>query len=520
MSEETLAGTGTGTGTGADTGTTAQSPPGATTKPAGRPGVVLVIVLALQTMLILDVNVVNIALPQLKESLGFSPTGLSWVLNSYLLTFGGLLLLGGRIGDILGHRRGLLIGVTVFTAASLLGGLATSAGLLLAARALQGVGAAVAAPTVLALISTHFTEERARARALGAYAAVSGSGAAIGLIGGGLLTDWLSWRWVLFINVPIGVALLALAPAFIRETDRSPGRFDLSGALMSTVGMTALVYGFIRAAEDGWGDPLTLGAFALAVVLLAAFVFIENNARQPIMPLRLLTDRNRVTGYLALLFVMAAGNSMFFFLTQFLQEVSDFSPIQAGLAFVPLALLILGASSVAAKALPKAGPRVLTAVGAAAMSASLFWYARIDPSSTYAADLLGPMLVAGLGMGTLLVGVTTILMSGVDPEDTGAASGLLNVMQQIGAALGLAIMVTVFGTASRDAEGHIPANLDPQGAANYVLTEGVTAAFTWGAVFTAATILLTLAMRAVPTGGGAAEEVAEEPADEKAVPLR
>jgi EmrB/QacA subfamily drug resistance transporter len=497
MSEETV------------TGTAGQSPP-----PKGddaatrRPGMVLVIVLALQTMLILDVNVVNIALPEVKEALDFTPTGLSWVLSSYLLTFGGLLLLGGRAGDVLGHRRGLLIGVTVFTAASLLGGLSNSAAMLLIARALQGVGAAIAAPTVLALIATHFTDEKSRARALGAYAAVSGSGAAIGLIGGGLLTDWLSWRWVLFINVPIGVALLIVAPMFIHETDRTPARFDLGGALTSTVGMTALVYGFIRAAESGWGDTLTLGSFALAVLLLVVFFFIETNARQPITPLRLFADRNRATGYLSLLFVMAAGNAMFFFLTQFLQEVRGFTPIQAGLAFVPLALLILATSSIAAKLLPRFGPRVLTAVGAAAISVGLVWFAQITPTSDYVSALLGPMLVAGLGMGTLLVGVTTILMSGIEPEETGAASGLLNVMQQIGGALGLAIMVTVFGSASRSAADDVPAGLDTKGVADFILTEGVTTAFAWGAGFTAATILLTLMMRTVPSAGG-------EPAQEQ-----
>jgi EmrB/QacA subfamily drug resistance transporter len=485
------------------TSTAGQSPPlkgdDAATR---RPGMVLVIVLALQTMLILDVNVVNIALPEVKEALDFTPTGLSWVLSSYLLSFGGLLLLGGRAGDVLGHRRGLLIGVTVFTAASLLGGLSNSAAMLLIARALQGVGAAIAAPTVLALIATHFTDEKSRARALAAYAAVSGSGAAIGLIGGGLLTDWLSWRWVLFINVPIGVALLIVAPMFIHETDRTPARFDLGGALTSTVGMTALVYGFIRAAESGWGDALTLGSFALAVLLLVVFFFIETNARQPITPLRLFADRNRATGYLSLLFVMAAGNAMFFFLTQFLQEVRGFTPIQAGLAFVPLALLILTTSSIAAKALPRFGPRVLTAVGAAAISVGLVRFAQITPTSDYVSALLGPMLIAGLGMGTLLVGVTTILMSGIEPEETGAASGLLNVMQQIGGALGLAIMVTVFGSASRSAADDVPAGLDAKGVADFILTEGVTTAFAWGAGFAAATILLTLIMRTVPSAGG------------------
>ncbi|MFI6602187.1 MFS transporter [Nonomuraea sp. NPDC050536] len=449
------------------------------------PGLVLAIVLICQTMFILDTNVVNIALPDIQRDLGFSAPGLSWVLNAYMLAFGGLLLLGGRAGDILGQRRALIGGVVVFTVASLAGGLATSAGMLLAARAAQGIGAAVSAPTVLALITVGFPEPARRARALGAYAAVSGSGAAIGLIAGGMLTDWISWRWVLFINVPIGVVLLILAPLFIAETGRNPGRFDLAGSLTSTLGMTALVYGFIRAAEQGFGDAITLGALGAAAVLLVLFVAVESRARQPIVPLRLFSDRNRAAGYLVLLFVLAAGNGMFFFLTQFLQQVRGYGPLQAGFAFVPLAVLILVSSSVAARLLPRVGAKALIAVGAAAISVALLWMTRLTPQAAYAAALLGPMLIAGLGMGVLLVGATTVLSSDIRAEDAGAASGLLNVMQQIGGALGLAILVTVFGAATRASRG----------TAHEVLTGGITTAFTVGSAFTACTILLALAMR-------------------------
>ncbi|WP_344584621.1 MFS transporter [Nonomuraea roseoviolacea] len=446
----------------------------------------LAIVLMCQTMFILDTNVVNIALPDIKQDLGFSATGLSWVLNAYMLAFGGLLLLGGRVGDILGQRRALVAGVVVFTAASLAGGLATSAALLLAARAVQGIGAAVAAPTVLALITVGFPEPARRARALGAYAAVSGSGAAIGLIAGGVLTDWISWRWVLFVNVPIGVVLLIMAPLFIAETERHAGHFDLAGSLTSTLGMTALVYGFLHAAEEGFGDALTLGALLLALVLLGLFVAVESRARQPIVPLRLFADRRRVSGYLILLFVLAAGNGMFFFLTQFLQQVRGYSPLQAGFAFVPLAVLILISSGAAARLLPRLGTTTLIAAGAAAISVALLWMARLTPQATYATSLLGPMLIAGLGMGVLLVGVTTVLSSGVSAEHAGAASGLLNVMQQIGGALGLAILVTVYGTAAQGVRR----------TAHEALTEGVTTAFTVGAAFTACAILLALTMRA------------------------
>ncbi|MED7931182.1 MFS transporter [Nonomuraea sp. LP-02] len=476
----------------------AGSGPAGAARQQRHPGLVLAIVLICQTMFILDTNVVNIALPDIQHDLGFSAAGLSWMLNAYMLAFGGLLLLGGRMGDIVGQRRALIGGVVIFTAASLAGGLATSAGMLLAARAGQGIGAAIAAPTVLALITVGFPDPARRARALGAYAAVSGSGAAIGLIAGGMLTDWISWRWVLFINVPIGIVLLILAPLFITETDRHPGRFDLAGSLTSTLGMTALVYGFIRAAEQGFGDVVTFGALGLAALLLVLFVAVESRARQPIVPLRLFADRNRANGYVVLLFVLAAGNGMFFFLTQFLQQVRGYSPLQAGFAFVPLALMILASSGMAARLLPRLGAKTLIAVGAGAISLALLWMTQLTPQTDYATALLGPMMIAGLGMGILLVGATTVLSSGIPAEDAGAASGLLNVMQQIGGALGLAILVTVFGAATRTSRG----------PAHQVLTEGVTAAFTAAAVFTAGAILLALTMknRPAPTAESAAAE--------------
>ncbi|MFB9208376.1 MFS transporter [Nonomuraea spiralis] len=477
---------------------TAGPAPAGASRPQRHPGLVLAIVLICQTMFILDTNVVNIALPDIQRDLGFSAAGLSWVLNAYMLAFGGLLLLGGRVGDIVGQRRALIGGVIIFTVASLAGGLATSAGTLLAARAGQGVGAAIAAPTVLALITVGFPESARRARALGAYAAVSGSGAAVGLIAGGMLTDWISWRWVLFVNVPIGVVLLILAPLFITETDRHPGRFDLAGSLTSTLGMSTLVYGFIRAAEQGFGDVVALGALGVAAVLLVLFVAVESRARQPIVPLRLFADRNRAGGYVVLLFVLAAGNGMFFFLTQFLQQVRGYSPLQAGFAFVPLALVILVSSGVAARLLPRLGAKTLIGVGAGAISLALLWMTRMTPQSDYATALLGPMMTAGLGMGVLLVGATTVLSSGIRAEDAGAASGLLNVMQQIGGALGLAVLVTVFGAATRASRG----------PAHQILAEGVTAAFTVAAVFTAGAILLALTMknRPAPTVEPAAAE--------------
>lgn len=292
-------------------------------------------------------------------------------------------------------------------------------------------------------------------------------------------------------------AVLILAPLFITETDRHPSRFDLAGSLTSTLGMTALVYGFVSAAEQGFGDVVTLGALGVAAIMLVLFVAVESRAGQPIVPLRLFADRDRAGGYVALVFVLAAGNGMFFFLTQFLQQVREYSPLQAGFAFVPLALVILASSGAAARLLPRLGAKTLIAVGAGVISLALLWMTRLTPQADYATALLGPLMIAGLGMGAVMVGATTVLSSGIRAEDAGAASGLLNVMQQIGGALGLAILVTVFGVATRASHG----------PAHQVLTEGVTAAFTIAAVFTAGAILLALTMknRPAPT---AAEELA------------
>src|SRR6476646_3550159 len=324
-----------------------------------RPGIALAIMLGAQLMIILDMTVVNIALPHIQNSLHFSATGLSWVLNGYTLTSGGLLLLGGRAGDILGRRRMFIAGITLFTFASLAGGLATTPGVLLAARALQGVGGAFASPAVLALIVTSFPEGRERTRALGIYMGVITGGSSLGLVLGGVITEWLSWRWVLFINVPIGLAVLAVTPRFVAETPRLPGRFDLAGALTATAGVTTLVYGFIRAAADGWGNRMALVAFGVAAFLLAVLVATETRARQPITPMRLFTDVSRAGSFIARLLLIAGMFGMFFFLTQFLQKIMGFSPLRAGLAFLPMTFALFGVSRLAPRLMPLLGAKPL-----------------------------------------------------------------------------------------------------------------------------------------------------------------
>jgi EmrB/QacA subfamily drug resistance transporter len=478
------------------------------------PALALTIIAASQLMVVLDATIVNIALPQIQQALHFSTTSLSWVLNAYTLTFGGLLLLGGRAGDILGRRRVFIAGILVFTVASLLGGLATSAGWLLAARALQGVGGAIAAPTALALITTNFAEGEERNRAFGVFGAVAVAGGAIGLLAGGMLTEWLSWRWVLFVNVPIGVLLASVASLYISESERQPGRFDIAGALTSTAGMAALVYGFIRAAQEGWSDTGTIASFVAAGVLLGAFLSIETRTRQPITPLHMFRDRNRAGAYGIMLALAAAMFGMFFFLTLFVQGVLGYSPLRAGFAFLPITAAIVVTSQFAARSLPRLGPKRLMATGAVLAVLGLAWQTQVTVDSGYVDGILGPMLLFGLGMGLLFVPLTIVAVSGVAPHESGAASSLLNVMQQVGGSLGLSILVTAFGTASRheaanqvarflaDATPQLQAQFRqtgrlPAAYADQVLAHGISTAFQLSVVFAAlALAVATLVIRA------------------------
>ncbi|MFF9155861.1 MFS transporter [Streptomyces sp. NPDC014846] len=416
----------------------------------GHPGIALTVIAACQLMVVLDATIVNIALPHIQGALKFSTTDLTWVVSAYTLTFGGLLLLGARAGDILGRRRVFMTGILLFTFASLLGGLAQEPWQLLAARALQGVGGAIASPTSLALITTTFPEGPERNRAFGVFAAVSAGGGAIGLLAGGMLTDWLDWRWVLFVNVPIGVLIASLAPLYINESERHPGRFDITGALTSTAGMALLVYGFIRASEEGWRDDLTLGSFGAAVLLLFAFVFTEMRAKEPITPLGMFTDRNRWGTYVIMLSLAAAMFGMFFYIVLFVQNVLGYSAIKAGLAFLPVTVAIAVGAGLSQRFLPALGPKPFMMAGSALVTVGLGWQSFIRPDSSYLDGVLGPMLVFGFGMGLIFVTVTVTAVSGVAQHEAGAASGLLNAMQQVGGSLGLSILTTVFGSAAKD----------------------------------------------------------------------
>ncbi|MGW1209678.1 MFS transporter [Streptomyces sp. NPDC002499] len=448
----------------------------------GHPGIALTVIAACQLMVVLDATIVNIALPHIQNALKFSTTDLTWVVSAYTLTFGGLLLLGGRAGDILGRRRVFMSGILLFTFASLLGGLAQEPWQLLAARVLQGVGGAIASPTSLALITTTFPEGPERNRAFGVFAAVSAGGGAIGLLAGGMLTEWLDWRWVLFVNVPIGVLIAVLTPMYINESERHTGRFDFPGALTSTAGMAALVYGFIRAADQGWRDTLTIGSFVAAVVLLVGFGLIESRAKEPITPLRMFTDRNRSGTYVIMLCLAAAMFGMFFYIVLFVQNVLGYTPIQAGLAFLPVTVVIAAGAGLSQRFLPVLGPKPFMLAGSTLAMIGLAWQTLISSDSSYVGGVLGPMLVFGFGMGLNFVTLTVTAVSGVAPHEAGAASGLLNAMQQVGGSLGLSILTTVFGSASRDeAKKQLPSFLTdgtPEQKAEFTKTHQLPAP--WG----------------------------------------
>jgi EmrB/QacA subfamily drug resistance transporter len=429
--------------------------------PAGgrRLGLALFVIATAQLMVVLDATIVNVALPHIQHALGFSGTGLEWVVNAYAVTFGGLLLLGGRAGDLLGRRRVFIAGLLLFSAASLAGGFATSQAWLLAARALQGAGGALIAPAALALIVTTFAEGPARNRAMGVYAAMSGGGAAAGLVAGGLLTTYLSWRWVLFVNVPIGVLVAAAAPLVLAESARSRGRFDLPGAATGTGGVALLVYGLSNAGTDPrgvshWADPQAAASLIGALVLLAVFVVIESRSRDALMPLRIFASRSRSGAYVIMLLVSTAMFGVFFFLTIFVQDVLGYSPLHAGVAFLPFAGTLVVTSGLAGRLVTRAGPRPLMLTGAAATSGGMYWFSRIGVHTTYASGLLGPSLLTATGLGLLFVPLSLVALTRVRDQDSGLASSLLNTGQQVGGAIGLAALGTVAWTAVADSARH------------------------------------------------------------------
>jgi len=433
-------------------GADAAGRPGGTGASVGRHlGLALVVIAAAQLMVVLDATIVNVALPHIQHALGFSDTGLEWVVNAYALTFGGFLLLGGRAGDILGRRRVFIAGIILFSLASLLGGFATSEGWLLAARAVQGLGGAIIAPTSLSLVATTFPEGSQRNRAFAVVSAMAIGGAAIGLIAGGLLTTYASWRWVLFVNVPIGIIVASFAPRVLAESERHTGRFDLPGAITGTGGLAALVYGLSSAAtsENGvshWGDTKVIVSLVAAVVLLGAFLLIESRSKHALLPLRIFRNRSRSGANLILLCIGTAMFGLFFFLTIFVQTVWGYSALKTGIGYLPMVGAIMAMAGVSAALVGRIGARPILIAGTALSAGGMFWLSRISADSSYAGSLLGPMLVTGIGLGSLFMPLFLVALSKVEERDAGLASSLVNTGQQVGGSIGLAILGTVAWT--------------------------------------------------------------------------
>lgn len=414
----------------------------------GHPSAVLGVVLISYLMIVLDISIVVTGLPEIRDDLGFTPVGLSWVQNIYTLFFGGFLLLAARAGDLLGRKRMLLVGLWIFTLSSLSIGLAQTPYWLVSARGIQGIGAAILAPSVLALISTTFPEGPERTRALAYYSMVAGGGASLGLVLGGVFADQLSWRVGFFMNVPIGLALITMAMRVLSETSRQKGAFDLVGAVSSTLGMGALVYAIVHSTEVGWLAMSTLGVLVVSIGLLALFIVTERRVAQPMLPLRLFASRERVGAYLGRLLFLGAMVSFFFFATQFMQLVLGFSPLQAGIGFLPMTI----PTFVAALSVPiltrRFGNGGVLCLSLALLAVGMFWLSLADEDASYWTGVALPMLLIGLGNGSALGPLTVAGVSQVHSDDQGAASGMVNVAHQMGGTLGLGILIAFFAHAS------------------------------------------------------------------------
>jgi EmrB/QacA subfamily drug resistance transporter len=439
-----------------------------------------------QFVVVLDASIVNVALPSIGKALDFSQENLSWVVNAYVLTFGGFLLLGGRLADLLGRRRVFMFGLVLFALASLVGGFSNSEGMLIAARAVQGLGAAILSPAALSIVTTTFRDGSERNKALGVWGAVAGSGGAAGVLLGGVLTDGLGWEWVLWVNVPIGIAAAVLAPMLVAESrsESETRSFDVAGAFTVTAGLSVLVYALVDATDAGWGSTQTIGLLALAAALLVAFVAIELRSAAPLVPFRIFRIRTLTGANVVGILIGASLFSMFFFISLYMQQVLGYSAIHAGLSYLPLALTIIITAGVASQLVTKVGFKPVLAAGMVFIAAGLIWFGQVSVGGGFLTDILGPSLLAAIGLGLAFVTSTIAAVSGVDAEEAGLASGLINTSQQVGGALGLAVLASVANSVTNDATGSAP----------QALTDGFQAAFLGGAAFAILGLIATLVL--------------------------
>ncbi|MFG3497972.1 MFS transporter [Streptomyces sp. NPDC047928] len=472
----------------------------------------LIFIALAQLMVVLDATIVNIALPSAQQDLGISDGNRQWVITAYALAFGGLLLFGGRIADLWGRKRTFVVGLLGFAAASALGGAATGEAMLLGSRALQGAFGALLAPAALSLLAVMFTDGRERAKAFGIYGAIAGGGGAVGLILGGFLTEYLDWRWTFYVNIPFAVVAAAGAYFVIREPaggrNRSP--LDIPGVLLSTLGLVALVYGFTRAESDGWSDGLTITMFAASVVLLAAFVGVEAVVKHPLLPLRVMTERNRGGVYLSLGLAIIAMFGLFLFLTYYLQIVKGYSPVKTGFAFLPMIVgMITGSTQIGTRLMTRVAPRLLMGPGFLTAAVGMLLLTQLEIGSSYAGLILPAQLLLGLGMGTAFMPAMSLATHGVEARDAGVASAMVNTSQQVGGAIGTALLNTIAASATT---AYVTANAagatSPQALRLLELeamVEGYTSAIWWavGILAAAAAIAVTLVNTGRPGGPSA-----------------
>ena len=468
-------------------------------------GIALAVIALAQLMVVLDTTIVNVALPSIQRALRFTTTDLEWVVNAYALAFCGLLLLGGRAGDLFGRRRMFVAGVLLFAAGSFAGGLATTSTWLIVARVVQGAGGAIVAPTALSLIADTFPEGAGRNRALGIYAGAAGSGGAAGLVLGGLITTYLSWRWVLFVNVPIALLLAVAAPRMLAASEGRSGRLDLPGAVTGTGGLTLLVYGLSRAATHAWTDSLTVLALGAGAALMVVFLLVELRTDQPLVPLRMFANRNRSGAYALRMVAGSTTLAILFFLTQIMQNALGYTPLQGGFAFLPLAAGVVVTAQVASRVVGRIGPRIPITLGALVVSAGLLWLSRIPDHPAYVADILGPLLTLAVGVGLIFFPTTVVAVSGAARHESGLASAVLNVSQQLGGSIGLAVLGTI---AANVTMGQLATARPTPATIDRALIAGFATAFEVGALISLAGFLLALVViRARPPA-----PVAEAPA--------
>jgi EmrB/QacA subfamily drug resistance transporter len=453
----------------------------------------LILLCFAQFIVVIDAAIVNVALPSIGEGLGFSQENLAWVVNAYVLTFGGFLLLGGRMADLLGRRRVFIAGLLLVAAASLAAGFSANEGQLIAARAAQGLGAAIISPSALSIITTTFSDGAERNKALGAWGAVAGLGGAAGVLFGGILTDGLGWEWVLWINVPVALVVAALTPPLVAESrsESETRHFDAAGAVSVTAGLSVLVYALVDATEAGWGSTQTLGLLALSAALLAVFVAIELRSQAPLVPFRIFRLRTLTGANVVGLLVGGSLFSMFFFITLYMQQVLGYSAIKAGLSYLPLALMIIVASGIASQLVTRIGFKPVLIAGMAFIAVALVWFSQVSVGGDFVTDILGPSLVAATGLGFAFVTTTIAAVSGIRDQESGLASGLINTSQQIGGALGLAVLATIANSRTDDLVAS--SGGDPSALTN-ALNEGFQSAFLGGAAIAALGLVLTLVL--------------------------